>query len=110
MFSNYTEKNLHILQKKRPFHFLTKRINGYTDMTFDTKKYRITSDVLLYIPSNTEYMRKSYDDENIAIHFSPFTFVNPPLFTYILYLWICMTYLRMASVHRKIYERNEGER
>lgn len=56
---------------KRPFHILTKRINGYTDMTFEDDSFRITTDNLLYIPANTEYTRQSYGDEEIiAIHFN----------------------------------------
>ncbi len=57
--------------QKRPFHILTKRISGYTDMIFENDSFRITADKLLYIPSNTEYTRQSYDDEEIiAIHFN----------------------------------------
>lgn len=56
---------------KRPFHILTKRIKGYTDMTFEDTSFRISTNHLLYIPANTEYTRQSYDDEEIiAIHFN----------------------------------------
>lgn len=56
---------------KRPFHILTKRISGYTDMMFESGKFTITSDNLMYIPANTEYSRQSYDDEEIiAVHFN----------------------------------------
>ena len=56
---------------KRHFHILTKRIKGYTDITFDDNSYRATADKLLYIPADTEYVRQSYDDEEIiAIHFN----------------------------------------
>lgn len=56
---------------KRPFHILTKRINGYTDMTFGSESFRITTNNLLYIPANTEYVRHGDGDEEIiAIHFN----------------------------------------
>ena len=56
---------------KRPFHILTKRVSGYTDMMFEDRSFRITAANLLYIPANTEYTRQSYGDEEIiAIHFN----------------------------------------
>ena len=56
---------------KRHFHILTKRVSGYTDMVFEDTTFRINTDNLLYIPANMEYIRQSYDDEEIiAIHFN----------------------------------------
>ena len=66
---NRTKNKYHT--PKRPFHILSKRISGYTDMIFEDESYRITTNNLLYIPSNVEYTRQSYDDEEIiAIHFN----------------------------------------
>lgn len=40
-------------------------------MTFEDNSFRISTNHLLYIPANTEYIRQSYDDEEIiAIHFN----------------------------------------
>jgi len=40
-------------------------------MIFEDNSFRVTPDNLLYIPANTEYTRKSYDDEEIiVIHFN----------------------------------------
>lgn len=56
---------------KRPFHILTKRIKGYTDMTFANQRFKLDTNQLFYIPANTEYSRRSYDSEVIiAIHFN----------------------------------------
>lgn len=56
---------------KRPFHILTKRIKGYSDMFFKDADFRLEPNHLFYIPANIEYSRKSYDDEEIvAIHFN----------------------------------------
>ena len=70
VFHLYRKKSKYYTPK-RPFHILTKRIYGYTDMTFEDNSFRVTVDNLLYIPANTEYMRQSYEDEEIiAIHFN----------------------------------------
>ncbi len=54
---------------KRPFHILTKRISGYTDMRFENAFFTAGEGNLLYIPANTEYTRQSYENEEIiAIH------------------------------------------
>lgn len=59
------------LTPKRPFHILTKRISGYSDMIFKNISFCVGTDDLLYIPANIEYVRQSYDDEKIlAIHFN----------------------------------------
>ncbi len=56
---------------KRPFHILTKRVRGYSDMFFGNRRFRLGTDQLFYIPADTEYSRKSYDSEVIiAIHFN----------------------------------------
>jgi len=59
------------LTPKRPFHILTKRISGYTDMFFGSRSFRLDERQLFYIPANTEYSRKSYGSEKIiAVHFN----------------------------------------
>lgn len=66
---NRTKSKYHT--PNRPFHILTKRVSGYTDMIFQNQSFRIGSDSLMYIPANTEYLRQSYDDEEIiAVHFN----------------------------------------
>lgn len=56
---------------KRPFHILTKRISGNTDMFFGSRSFRLGEKQLFYIPANIEYSRKSYGSEKIiAIHFN----------------------------------------
>ena len=63
------ESNFH--QSERPFHILTKRLSGCTNMTFGDKEMTVGTDSLLYIPANTEYLRESRDLEDIiAIHFN----------------------------------------
>ncbi len=72
-------KNSNHHTPKRPFHILTKRLSGYTNMTFGDKEMTVGSDSLLYIPANTEYSRESHDVEDIiAIHFN---ILNDNLFT-----------------------------
>ena len=69
---------LHLHMKKseyhtpnRPFHILSKRISGYADMIFKNVTCKITSEELLYIPANQEYLRQSHcGEEIIAIHFN----------------------------------------
>lgn len=55
---------------KRPFHILTKRISGCSDMFFPENSITVTPSDLLYIPANIEYARQSCDEEIIAIHFN----------------------------------------
>lgn len=66
---NRTKEKYHT--PKRPFHILTKRISGCSDMTFPKTNIEATPSDLLYIPANIEYSRRSYEDEEIiAIHFN----------------------------------------
>ena len=56
---------------KRPFHILTKRISGYSDMFFGNRRFSLDANSIFYIPSDTEYYRKSYGHEVIvAVHFN----------------------------------------
>lgn len=56
---------------KRPFHILTKRIEGYSEMFFGKEHFKLNTDQLFYIPANIEYSRKSYENEIIiAVHFN----------------------------------------
>lgn len=55
----------------RPFHILSKRIGGRANMIFKKITYEVTSEDLIYIPANCEYLRQSHGDEEIiAIHFN----------------------------------------
>lgn len=55
----------------RPFHILSKRISGHSNLIFKNITFEATSKDLMYIPANCEYLRQSYGDEEIiAIHFN----------------------------------------
>ena len=97
---------LHLYRKKskyhtpnRPFHILTKRISGFSDMIFEKNTYKIDCSDLIYIPANKEYLRQSYGDEEIiAIHFN---ILNKNIFSP---ECIKIDSIRCNDAFRKIYD------
>lgn len=97
---------LHLYMKKseyhtpnRPFHILSKRLSGHAKMIFKNTTCKITSEELMYIPANKEYLRQSYGGEEIiAIHFN---ILNKNIFSPIC---IKIDTCKCDEVFKEIYE------
>ncbi len=64
-------KKQRYIQPKRPFHVLSKRVDGSSDFFLANNSVNVSTDKLLYIPANTEYKRHSIGNETlVAIHFN----------------------------------------
>ena len=61
--------------KKRPFHVLSRRIHGNSEIYKDKQTYYADENKVLYIPSGTDYSQKSgCEEEIIAVHFEILNF------------------------------------
>lgn len=60
---------------KRPFHVLSRRIRGNSEIYKDNRTYYADESKVLYIPSGTDYSQKSgCEEEIIAVHFEILNF------------------------------------